>query len=697
MGQFSLKMSNLYAKAYIKLFDDIFRERYRSRRVFEETSFPASSDLVQLTQAEQNAAGDETLLVDLDKVSNVLGNPEYKECYAAIYTIAGPTRSGKSFLFSLLCHFLKLNKRKYSCEQWSKNEEKLEKVFRWSRSATPCTQGIYILKEPIVICFEGKKIALFLVDTQGMFDNETSERNQSFLGTFNFLLSSCVFFNVEKGIKGTDLEAIYKSAKNLRGSDESYLLQEQSLMFVVRNWLCIESDGDSDDADDNQDFPYGIEGGKKYFETLILRDSTKRAEEHEMMREFLVYALGDNIPCCLLPYPGDAVGCNSCSVADLSNDFRRESFSFFQKITLANSLKIKKIQKKPYKCGELCEAIKDYVSQLGRNLNVTDQNSYIVKDFRAKMSGHVKTRVEEFLKLTESQEIWKGNYEAVKVFENYLEGLKPQLKSKFRNEAGEFYSERAVDEWEGELDRVLSQATKIFKGCVHADEAYKKAILEFSDWLKSNASAHLKEGKANMFAPQARSKRNLLLQEMEKNIFQHAQDENLSEEIVLQCKEYFLIHTNKLTANIDDDIGKFLSGMKVVRFVMTGMVVIGLAAVSIPAVAAGMVAGAVVYPTIAITNVIKDGLIKAGFSKVKQGTQATVDKATAAVGKPIHDWYNKKIQNKSDVKVSTSALALHEYKEGEMKVKLRFGTLTFKLEVRDNLQQNSSQPSLSAE
>ena len=96
------------------------------------------------------------------------------------------------------------------------------------------------------------------------------------------------------------------------------------------------------------------------------------------------------------------------------------------------------------------------MSQLGQYLNVADQNSFIVKDFRAKTSRHVKNRVDEFLKLTESQKVWKGNYEAVKLFENSLEGLKLESKSKFRKKVGEFYSKKAVDEWEGELDRIVS-------------------------------------------------------------------------------------------------------------------------------------------------------------------------------------------------------------------------------------------------
>ena len=114
---------------------------------------------------------------------------------------------------------------------------------------------------------------------------------------------------------------------------------------------------------------------------------------------------------------------------------------------------------------------------------------------------------------------------------------------------------------------------------MHADVAYKRAILEFSDWLKRDAISHLKEGKDNVFAPLARSKRKLRFEEMENVIHQHGEDEDLSEEIVWQCNEYFWMHTNKLTADIDHDTGSFLTGMKVVHFFMTDIVAIGLAAI----------------------------------------------------------------------------------------------------------------------
>ena len=292
-----------------------------------------SAKLVPLTKTERTDKGEEILLIDVDALNEVLGNPEYKDHYVAIYTIAGPTRTGKSFLLSLLWHYLQrvTAGETISYNEWSNNAEMIQKVFEWKRGAKSCTRGIHILKEPIVICFEEKKIALFLTDTQGIFDHNTSERNQTFLGTFSFFLSSFLVFNSLNRIEPAHLEAVYKFDSNLRGRNESFIMEQGSLMFVIRDWICGESDDDSDGGDDDNDYSYGMDGGKKYFNTVIREASPNKAKEHQHMREYLDHAFGDNIPCCLLPYPENAVNSRKPkSLSELDSNFSQACFKLFQ-------------------------------------------------------------------------------------------------------------------------------------------------------------------------------------------------------------------------------------------------------------------------------------------------------------------------------------------------------------------------------
>ena len=123
-----------------------------------ETSSCNDNDVVQLTKIEKNAKGEDILYVDINAVKSVLGNPEYKDYYAAVYTIAGPTRTGKSFLFSLLSSFLDSGQ---NFHQWSQGKEQLKKTFEWKKGPNSHTKGIFILKKPHLVGLAGKTIALF--------------------------------------------------------------------------------------------------------------------------------------------------------------------------------------------------------------------------------------------------------------------------------------------------------------------------------------------------------------------------------------------------------------------------------------------------------------------------------------------------------------------------------------------------------
>ena len=90
------------------------------------------------------------------------------------------------------------------------------------------------------------------------------------------------------------------------------------------------------------------------------------------------------------------------------------------------------------------------------------------------------------------------------------------MKAKFRQEVETFYSQSALNEWEKELDRVLSQIIRNLKTCIYTEKAYKTAVLKFREWQKSSANTHLKDG--NNFVIQAVETRSSLLQDMKQSI-----------------------------------------------------------------------------------------------------------------------------------------------------------------------------------
>ena len=69
-------------------------------------------------------------------------------------------------------------------------------------------------------------------------------------------------------------------------------------MFIIRDWF-------RDEEETEDDYPYGFGGGSRYFKES-LNPPEGQADEHKMMSEYLDSTFGP-IPCCLLPYPGEAV------------------------------------------------------------------------------------------------------------------------------------------------------------------------------------------------------------------------------------------------------------------------------------------------------------------------------------------------------------------------------------------------------
>ena len=400
-----------------------------------------------------------------------------------------------------------------------------------------------------------------------------------------------------------------------------------------------------------KNFSYGTEGGKRYFQTLIEEDFPNKAEEHKAMREYLQFAFGENIPCCLLPNPGNVFVRKTCSVADLSKDFRRESFKFFQEIEEKCQLKLKEIQDERCKCGELCKAIQDYVSQLGDDLDVPDRESFSETDFKVKMSRHVRNRVEEFVKSSNEHKVWEDHTQ----FERNLLTLKKTNLYRFNQIAEKFYAHRALKEWEEELDRILSQIIRILKTCLDASKSYIKTIDEYHEWHKSNAKKHLETGSED-FNKKATEKLNSLLQQMEENLRQKEVD-NL-DQILSRCRYSFVEYTDKLNKAVDSNIDNFELCSEVVKVVVIG-VDFGLGALA------------------------SVGLSYLGAKKTQTlgslGAAAVLPKLEEIGHKKTEKFFEEKIK-RSATKELAPSLELQQYQDGEIEVKLPFGTIKFRVD-----------------
>lgn len=117
--------------------------------------------------------------------------------------------------------------------------------FKWRGGRKPETTGIWMWSEIYTHDFEnGEKVAIILLDTQGIFDSRSSVKDNAVTFALSMMLSSVQCYNVMSNIQEDDLNHLEMFSEYAR------LLYEQSnekpfqyLLFIVRDWPYADETG----------------------------------------------------------------------------------------------------------------------------------------------------------------------------------------------------------------------------------------------------------------------------------------------------------------------------------------------------------------------------------------------------------------------------------------------------------------------
>lgn len=137
-----------------------------------------------------------------------------------VVSVVGAFRTGKSFLLSwflrYLAHFESVhqenNKEEAGVKWFDKHATLGKDAFHWRGGAERNTTGIWMWSKPYILpqTHSGGKedIAVVLVDTQGMFDHETTMELTASIFGLSTLLSSYQIYNVDKRIQEDNLQQL---------------------------------------------------------------------------------------------------------------------------------------------------------------------------------------------------------------------------------------------------------------------------------------------------------------------------------------------------------------------------------------------------------------------------------------------------------------------------------------------------------
>ncbi|CAF5195315.1 unnamed protein product, partial [Rotaria magnacalcarata] len=206
----------------------------------------------------------------------------------SLVSIAGDFRKGKSFMLDFFLRYLRAKDHK----DWIGREDEPLKGFDWRGGATRHTTGMIMWSEPFLLSLPtGEEIAVFLMDTQGTFDSNSTVFENAFIFALTLLVSSVTVYNIMHNLQEDNLQHLSFFAEyGVLAIDAYNTSPFQQLTFLVRDWQF------------EYETPYGFDGGE---EVLSDRLRIRENQHHDLalVRSRLKQCFR-KVNCFLMPHPG---------------------------------------------------------------------------------------------------------------------------------------------------------------------------------------------------------------------------------------------------------------------------------------------------------------------------------------------------------------------------------------------------------
>ncbi|KAG6926574.1 ring finger protein 112, partial [Chelydra serpentina] len=257
---------------------------------------------VQLVRLDEEGG----LTLDEEALSRCLEQGGVWDSPVCLVSIIGEQRRGKSFLLNYLLR--RFRSPEAADASWMGREDEALGDFECRAGTATVTRGMWMWDKPLWVQDQGRKVAVFLVDTEGSLDLQRHMETSIKLSVFSILLSSYWIFNISSTFTRTEadyLEMFIQVAKEV--GETCNLPPIQRLDLLVRDW---------------QPGPcgaYGADGGQEY-----LRDITRELEKHSVHHLALGALRASGTRCYLLPHPGTGFTKSRAGTpGDMDEDFRQ--------------------------------------------------------------------------------------------------------------------------------------------------------------------------------------------------------------------------------------------------------------------------------------------------------------------------------------------------------------------------------------
>lgn len=301
-----------------------------------------------------------------------------KDRKVVVVSIVGAFRKGKSFFLDYCLRFLYGNYKSIKnpnnplndCDCWMGNPQDPLRGFSWRAGTQRETTGIIFWSD--VFLYDkpnGEKLAILVVDTQGLFDTQTTTADNSKIFSLSTLLTSIQILNLQGLIQEDHLQYLQFATEYAKFSSSKTNQQDfkpfQSFIFLIRDW------------NNPDEFEFGFEGGLKYLNDLLVV-KPGHPEELKSVRNY-VRSSFEKLTCCLLPYPGKAVARDSNYDGRwflMEEDFLNELKATIPKILKKENLVTKKINNIEMTAQKTNEFFQQYIELYKKGTTIQPQSIY---------------------------------------------------------------------------------------------------------------------------------------------------------------------------------------------------------------------------------------------------------------------------------------------------------------------------------
>ncbi|XP_052715327.1 atlastin-1-like isoform X2 [Crassostrea angulata] len=325
--------------------------RQISKKMERRDDFEKGEPLQIIEVTDKKSGGDiiHGLELNEENLKRILLHPFVKDLPVVIISITGAFRKGKSFLLGFFIKYLEAQE-----SVWLKENDKI-KGFEWRGGTERVTSGILIWSKPF-LCQDkfGKRFAVLLMDTQGIFDRESTMNDSARIFALSSLISTVQIYNIMQQLQEDDLKNLKFFTEFGKLVTETYSegdVNTPKLVFLIRDWGFP------------YEYPYGEDGGKNYV-TKVLKETTEQPKELKDIRRAIKKCFPD-VCGFLLPHPGKAVVTKKMfdgQVKEMDDDFVEYVELLVQYIFSRNMLVTKKMNGRELKGEDLMMYMKAFVS-----------------------------------------------------------------------------------------------------------------------------------------------------------------------------------------------------------------------------------------------------------------------------------------------------------------------------------------------